>query len=160
MSDKEMSLVLNRTQRAIKAVRNNMGLFRQSKEKTHYENLTKFLRGQISQWKKQSMEQCNFQCVLTGSKDFVVHHIISFNIIVRNFLSTYEIELKDNFEEYTTDELRITANMFVEYHNQHPLGVCIEKNLHMTFHQMYGDINSEEQWNNFVSKFNKGEILH
>ena len=160
MSDEEMAIALNRTRRAIKAVRGAIGLFRQDKEKNHYENLNKFLRGQIHQWKKQSAEECNFQCVLTGSKNFAVHHIISFNIIFKNFISECEIKLKDNFEDYTVDELNNIANVFLEYHNRYPLGVCVEKNLHMKFHQMYGDINNEEQWNIFVEKFNKGEILH
>lgn len=160
MSDEEMATVLHRTRRAIKAVRNEIGLFRQDKEKTHYENLNKFLRGQIHQWKKQSMEECNFQCVLTESKNFAIHHIISFNIIFKNFISECDVTLKDNFEDYTTDELNNIADLFLEYHNKYPIGICIEKNLHMKFHQMYGDINNEEQWNIFIEKFNKGEILH
>lgn len=160
MSDEEMSIVLNRTRRAIKAVRNNIGLFRQDIEKSHYENLTKFLRGQLHQWKKQSAELCDFKCALTGSKDFAIHHIISFNIIVKNFIVEHEVVLKENFEDYTTNELNEIANVFIEYHNSYPLGICIERSLHMKFHQMYGDINNEEQWKIFVDKFNKGEILH
>lgn len=160
MSDDEMAITLNRTRRAIKAVRNEIGLFRQDKEKNHYESLNKFLRGQIYQWKKQSLEKCNFQCVLTGSKDFAIHHVVSFNIIFKNFVLESNIKLKDNFEDYTVDELNDIADLFLEYHNKYPLGVCVEKNLHMKFHQMYGDINNEEQWNIFVEKFNKGEILH
>lgn len=157
-SDEEMAIALNRTRRAIKSVRNNIGLFRQDREKNHYESLTKFLRGQISQWKSESIKKCNFKCVLTGSKDFAIHHIISFNIIIKNFISEHDIILKDNFEDYTANELNEIAEMFIKYHNNYPLGVCVEKNLHMKFHQMYGDINSEEQWNTFVDKFNKGEI--
>lgn len=160
MSDEEISILLGRTRRAIKAVRNNIGLFRQDMEKSHYENLLKFFRGQIYQWKRDSMENCNFQCVLTGSKNFEIHHIISFNIIVKNFLLEYDITLKDNFEDYTTNELNNLSKMFLQYHNTYPLGVCIDKNLHVLFHKMYGDINNEEQWDNFVQKFNEGKILH
>ena len=68
--------------------------------------------------------------------------------------------MRDNFEDYTIDELHEISDIFVEYHSNYPLGVCVEKDLHMKFHQMYGDINNEEQWNIFVDKFNKGEILH
>lgn len=160
MSDEEMALSLSRTRRAIKALRNNLGLFRQDVERCHYEDLTKFLRGQIHQWKKRSMENCNFKCVLTGSKDFAIHHIISFNIIVKDFVSKYDIMLKDNFEDYTVDELNKLSEDFVKYHDKYCLGVCIEKGLHMLFHKMYGDINDEEQWRLFVKKFNEGEILH
>lgn len=160
MSDEEMSLLLNRTRRAIKAMRNNMGFFRQDKEQLHYENLTKFLRGQICQWKKRSMENCNYQCVLTKSKDFAIHHIVSFNIIVKNFISDNNIVLKENFEEYTTNELEQISEMFVAYHDQYPLGVCVERGLHELFHKMYGDINDEEQWVVFVQKFNERKILH
>lgn len=160
MSDEEIAIALKRTRRAIKAMRCEIGLFRQDKEKNHYENLNKFLRGQIYQWKKQSIENCNFQCVLTGSKNFDIHHIVSFNIIFKNFLTAYNIKLKDNFDDYTSDELKDLSDLFIQYHDKYPLGICVEKNLHMKFHQMYGDINNEEQWNIFVEKFNKGEILH
>lgn len=160
MSDQEIALNLKRTQRSIKTMRSNLGLFRQDKEKSHYEDLNKFFRGQIYQWKKDSIEKCDFKCVLTGSKEFAIHHIISFNIIVKNFFCEYDINLKDNFEDYTTTELNKMSEAFIEYHNQYPLGVCIDKNLHMLFHQMYGDINNETQWSIFVKKFNKGEILH
>jgi hypothetical protein len=160
MSDEGMALSLNRTRRAIKAIRNNLGLFRQDIEKSHYEDLTKFFRGQIHQWKKHSMESCNFQCVLTGSKDFAIHHIISFNIIVKDFMSEHDVVIKDNFEDYTVDELNKLSEDFVNYHDKYCLGVCVDKKLHITFHKMYGDINNEEQWNLFVNKFNKGEILH
>lgn len=106
------------------------------------------------------MENCNFQCVLTGSKDFAIHHIVSFNIIFKDFISEYDIVLKNNFADYTVEELNKLSKMFVEYHNQYPLGVCVEKSLHMLFHKMYGDINDEEQWKTFIKKFNEGEILH
>ena len=159
-SDEEMALILHRTSRAIKAVRNELGLFRQDMERLHYEDLVKFFRGRIYQWKKRSMESCNYQCILTGSKKFAIHHVISFNIIVRNFISEYDITLKDNFSDYTTNELENLSKMFVEYHDMYPLGVCIDKNLHITFHKMYGDINDEQQWNIFVQKFYEGKILH
>ena len=159
-SDKEMALVLHRTSRAIKAIRNELGLFRQDVEKVHYENLVKFFRGQIYQWKKCSMENCNYQCVLTGSKTFVIHHVISFNIIVRNFISEYNVTLKDNFTDYTMEELNNLSETFVEYHSTYPLGICVDKSLHMAFHKMYGDINDEHQWNIFVQKFKEGKILH
>lgn len=38
MSDEEIAVSLNRTRRAIKAIRNNIGLFRQDTEKCHYED--------------------------------------------------------------------------------------------------------------------------
>lgn len=160
MSDEEMALSLSRTRRAIKALRNNIGLFRQDIEKCHYEDLAKFFRGQIYQWKKSSMEACNFQCVLTGSKDFAIHHIVSFNTIVKDFLSEHNVVLKDSFEDYTANELSQLSELFVDFHNKYPLGVCIEKSLHMLFHKMYGDINDKEQWEIFARKFNERKILH
>jgi hypothetical protein len=160
MSDEEMALSLNRTRRAIKAMRNNLSLFRQDMEKCHYEDLMKFFRGRIYQWKKDSMEKCNYQCILTGSKDFEIHHIVSFNIIVRNFISEYNIILKENFDDYNVDELDVLSNMFIEYHDTYPLGVCIDKKLHIEFHNMYGDVNNEIQWNDFVQKINERKILY
>lgn len=160
MSDEEMSKSLNRTFRSVKAIRSNLGLFRQDMEKCHYENIIKFFRGRIYQWKKKSMEYCNYQCVLTGSKNFAIHHIISFNIIVRNFISKNDIILKDNFNDYSNDELEMLSDLFIKYHDTYPLGVCVDINLHTKFHKMYGDINDEKQWNIFVNKFNERKVLH
>ena len=42
MSDEEIAIALKRTRRAIKAMRCEIGLFRQDKEKNHYENLNKY----------------------------------------------------------------------------------------------------------------------
>lgn len=160
MSDAEMAVALNRTSRAIKTARNNLGLFRQDIEKRRYEDLTKFFRGQINQWKKDSLQKCNYQCVLTGDKNFDIHHIVSFNVIMSEFITRYDMTLKDCFEDYSLEELNTLAEVFVKHHNEYPLGVCIDKNLHKTFHKMYGYINNEEQWNTFVEKFNEGKILH
>ena len=160
MSDEEMAQSLHRTRRAIKAVRNGLELFRQDKEKCHYEDIIKFLRGQIHRWKKHSVENCNYQCILTKSKDFEIHHVVSFNIIVKNFISEYSPVLKDKFEDYTTNELQEIADEFVNYHDTYPLGICLDKKLHELFHSTYGDINDEKQLNIFIQNFNEGNILH
>lgn len=160
MSDEEIAQKLHRTARAIKATRNNLKLFKQDKNHCHYENLLKFLRGQITQWKKASMEACNYECMITKSKDFEIHHLISFNTIVKEFIDEYNIETKETFEDYSNDELSFIAKSFIEKHNKYPLGVCVEENLHNLFHHIYGDINDEFQWNDFVEKINKGQISY
>lgn len=160
MSDQEIAQKLNRTSRAIKAMRCELFLFRQDKEKTNYQNLSKFLRGQLHQWKKESMEACNYACILTGSKEFEIHHIISFNTIVRNFIDMSSIVVKENFDDYTQDELSEISELFIEEHKKYSLGVCVEKKLHMLFHQIYGDINDQSQWNDFILRFKEGKLSY
>ena len=39
-------------------------------------------------------------------------------------------------------------------HNKYPLGVCIRKDIHDLFHQLYGSGgNTEEQWESFIAKY-------
>ena len=36
-------------------------------------------------------------------------------------------------------------------HSKYPLGICVRKDIHIQFHQIYGSgYNTEQQWNQFI----------
>lgn len=157
MSDLAISKKINRTKRAIKAKRLELGLYHRDLDKLSYPNLNKFFRGQLQEWKNKSMAQCDYKCVLTGSKNFQIHHLYSFSEIMNGFISKFGLDINKKIDEYSSEELYILGKNFVEEHNKYPLGVCIRTDLHSMFHSLYGQTkNSPNQWNCFVSNFKKG----
>lgn len=124
--------------------------------------MSKLLRGQISTWKRLSCEQCGYQCVLTGSKNFEIHHLYSFNKILQEAFERCNEQglLKSyNIEDYTKEELDVIIQLFLDIHETYPLGVCVEKDLHKLFHDIYGTGgNVPEQWDDFVNRYKKGEF--
>lgn len=162
MSDEEIAKVLGKTPVGIKEQKRKLGIYQFNKEYQGYESLSKLLRGQISTWKRLSCEQCGYQCVLTGSKDFEIHHLYSFNKILQEAFEKCNEQglLKSyNIEDYTKEELDVIIQLFLDIHETYPLGVCVEKDLHKLFHDIYGTGgNVPEQWDDFVDRYKKGEF--
>lgn len=158
LSDYEISKILNKNEMSIKDRRNLLGLYKTDKSMQKYKKLKKLFRGQIWSWKQKSAEQCNFQCVLTGSSEFHIHHLYGFNDIFVAFVKSNNI-ISENVDDYSFDELQSLCTMFVEYHNQYPLGVCVRPDLHMLFHDIYGKHNNTpEQWEKFKNDYQNQSI--
>lgn len=159
-SDEQMAEVLKRTKRSVKDVRNRLGLHRKNDDYTCYSCFDKLFRGQISGWKQESMKQCNYQCVLTHSKSFQVHHLINFKTILNEAYSIMEeagMLKSSNIEDYSKDEIEQMIDLFKTVHSTYPLGVCVRKDLHDLFHTIYGRWgNTEQQWNQFVADYKNG----
>ena len=126
------------------------------KSKKTYENITKYIRGNIYEWKSNSMKACNYECVLTKSKEFEIHHLYRVNKIVNDIFNKYNLEYKE-FNEYTENELNNILQLFVLEQSKYPLGECIRKDLHVLFHSLYGQYNTtEEQWIQFKNDYTNG----
>lgn len=155
--DKIMAEKLGRTFRSIKYKREELGLYRQNFEDKSYPSLSKYLRGQNQEWKKNSLVSCNFQCILTGSKNFEIHHLYGVSNIINDVLNKYPQYKDFSFSEYSHNDLLFLTNKFFEEQNKYPLGVCIEKKLHILFHSMYGQYyNTPEQWYQFCNDYKIG----
>lgn len=147
---------INKTKNAVKRMRNLLGFHRQNKDQRTYENISKYIRGNIYDWKKESMESCGFKCVITGSKIFDIHHLYPVNKMINNIFETNNIAWK-SFTEYTQEELDLIMSLFIDEQSKHPLGVCVDKNIHMLFHHLYGQYNTTEaQWNQFKEDYING----
>lgn len=56
-----------------------------------------------------------------------------------------------NFDSLVIDRV---LEIVGENSDKYPLGVCIRKDIHDLFHQLYGSGgNTEEQWESFIAKY-------
>lgn len=160
MTDVEIAEVLGKPLCGVQEQRRRMGLYYLNKDYSNYENLQKFFRGHIQNWKNKSMEQCGYQCVLTGDNDFDIHHIIGFNTILKEALdemTSLGITIHTDICYYSKEELDEILLLFNRIHDKYPLGVCIRKDIHVLFHSIYGSGgNTEQQWNQFVKDYKDG----
>jgi hypothetical protein len=154
--DEILALNINKTKNAVKRKRNLLGLHRQDKLQRTYENITKFIRGNIYDWKQNSMKKCNYQCVLTKSKEFEIHHLYPVNKMINNIYVQNKIEWK-NFNDYSQLELDKILSLFITEQNKYPLGECVRPDIHKLFHRLYGQYNTTiEQWEQFKKDYKNG----
>lgn len=161
MTDAEMAKTLNKPLCGIREQRTKLGIYHINRDYSGYENISKLLRGQIQSWKNASMEKCNYQCVLSGSKDFVIHHLYGFNMIVQEVFHVLDDDgllHGDDLHDYTTSELDHMIEVFHTVHDKYPLGVCVRKDIHDLFHVIYGSgCNTKGQWEVFVNNYYDGK---
>lgn len=155
--DRFISEELNKTFRSVKWKREELGLYRQNMESNSYSTLSKYLRGQNQKWKKDSMKASNYKCILTGSKNFEIHHLYGVSNIITDILNKYDYYKDKPFEDYSDEDLSFILSKFLEEQNKYPLGECIDKKLHVLFHSMYGQYyNTPEQWEQFKKDYRNG----
>jgi predicted nucleic acid-binding Zn-ribbon protein len=99
--------------------------------------LANLLKGEILEWRKKSMELCNYQCVFTGSKDFEIHHLYGFTMIVKECLNNLSLSGKRLFDFTSEDILNIIIEL-KKLHEYYPTGICLRKDLHVLYHQKFG----------------------
>ena len=161
-TDEEIANKLNKSIHGIKDQRYRMNLYYEDTNYGNYKTIPLLFRGQIWEWKRLSMEKCNYKCIFTGSTDFDIHHIFGFNIITGitfDKLSEDGILKDDCLDSYSKDELDYMIDVFKDIHSQYPIGVCVRKDIHNLFHRIYGSGgNTENQWNNFVKRYNEHEF--
>jgi len=121
--------------------------------------LKAYLSKFIVQWKKDSMENSNYKCVISGKRFEDIHHVQSFNSLLKESLKELGFELKNTIGEYDGDQIALLINKLVEVHYRYPLGIPLTKKCHVKFHKIYGmGDNTPEQWNDFMDKIKSGKI--
>ncbi len=117
--------------------------------------LNRRLRTVLYKWKKDSEKLCNKKCILTGSGDYQIHHLYSFDAIIKNILNELNLEIKNI---YSGEEFLKIKNKILEYHEDN-LGVCISSKLHTLFHKLYLKYNNTpEQFEEFKQRYYDGEF--
>lgn len=155
--DKIMAIKLNRAQRSVQWKRLELGLYRRDMNSNTYTTLSKYLRGQNQKWKNDSMKNCDYKCVLTGSKNFEIHHLYGVSNMIEDIFVQNNILYKESLSDYTNEELSFILDKFLEIQSTYPLGECIDKKLHILFHSLYGQYyNTPEQWRRFKDDYLKG----
>lgn len=67
------------------------------------------------------------------------------------------IDIKENFSDYSDEELNKFVEAFIDLQAYYGEYVCITESVHKLFHGNYGyGDNTMEQWNEFVEKYNSG----
>ena len=153
MSDEKIGCALNRNPGGIQNKRLQLGLSRYDIRESSYDLIT-YLRGQLFNWKQESMKNCNYKCVISGNRFDNIHHIYGFNLIFEEFISTYNVKIYKSILSYTKEELNLITKNFLKIHNKYPLGVCLTKEIHEEFHKIYGyGRNTTDQWNEFKKQY-------
>lgn len=120
--------------------------------------LNRYFRSILEKWREKSKQNCRFKCVLTGSENYQVHHLYSYNNIIKDCLNELDLEVSDNIGFYTDLELLNLKQKILDKHEE-LLGVCIDEKLHILFHQEYGKTdNTPEQFEEFKSRLKDGEF--
>lgn len=160
MTDREMEKHLGKPLRSVTTKRISMGLLRM-KEKSSYIDLSEYVRRNNLEWKKESMINCGYKCFLTGERFDDIHHIYSLNLILNETLESLNIQIMPTMDDYSKEELKDILDTFRELQKQYPVGVCLQKEIHTLFHNIYGyGNNTPEQWYEFVSDFKNGKYIH
>ena len=101
--DKLIAKDLGKSFYAVKAKRQKLGLFRQDKNSNSYPTLSKYLRGHNQKWKLDSMKASDYKCVLTGSKQFEIHHLYGVSNMISDILNKYGLS---SFKPVALDSIR------------------------------------------------------
>jgi len=108
------------------------------------------LRKKIEPWKRDSMINCGFKCMITGERFDIIHHLYGFTQILNETLEECNFPIYENVNQYNDDEIKQIEEKCLELHYKHGLGVCITKDLHNEFHNIYGyGNNNPEQFDEF-----------
>ena len=154
MTDEEIAESLGRSVDSIRGKREILKLLRPV-EKGVYDYLSEYIRKHNRQWKKDSIRNCNFQCVITKGRFQAIHHLYGMNLILKETLLELNIVEKEHFKDYTEDELSIIVDKFLEVQSRYPLGLCLSKEIHKDFHDKYGyGNNTPEQFEKYLQENN------
>ena len=122
--------------------------------------LHNFLRAKINNWKKDSLKYYDFKCVISGQKHsrLEVHHIYSFESILKETLNELTLPIYSSVSEYSDDELKMIEQLLVDKHNEYGYGVPLLPDIHALFHNIYGKgNNTQEQFTEFSTNFISGK---
>lgn len=112
--------------------------------------LREYLRARIQEWKTDSINFCKNKCIITGEEFDAVHHLYGFDKILEETLNETQIPLYEEINQYSNAELRLLEDTCLKLHYKHGLGVCLTKEIHEEFHNMYGyGSNTKEQFEEF-----------
>lgn len=157
MTDKQIGEILGRSATSINNFRYRNGIVKLY-EKSSYNDLSEYVRRNNLEWKKNSIINCNYKCILTDNRFDDIHHIYSLNLILNETLSKLGIKIKKSMDDYTDKELKNILKVFRINQSKYPLGVCLSKDIHALFHNMYGyGYNTQEQWDEFAYNFKCGK---
>lgn len=117
------------------------------------------LRSETKMWQKDSMEFCNYHCVITGGNYNNVHHTLSFRDIVDIAFEETHLEIREKVMDYSEEEFAELKNIIKQLHEIFGYGACLQKDVHKLFHDEYGYLNfTPYDFLDFVYRIDCGEF--
>ena len=112
-----------------------------------------YLRGKMKGWKKESLSNFGYKCVVAGTnKDLVIHHIKPFHQLRDEMFKELNIPIYKTVGEYTQDKLDCMVEVMKEKH-RNVLGVPMERDIHTLFHKKYGYKTDLDDFKQFKTRY-------
>jgi len=124
--------------------------------------LRPYIKCTLGEWKKSSMEQCNYKCVacLEPHTFSDIHHLYPLSNIIEDALVELGYIEKDRMIDYGEKNIQKIVSKVLEIHSKHPLGACLCKKSHKAFHKIYGKTNNTpEEFYEFIEKIKNKKII-
>ena len=120
-----------------------------------------YFRKHIKEWKKEVAKKYNYKCALTGSKtDCVVHHLTSFNTLIKEAAQEVGLPLLRKIGDYTKEQFALLEKAVLAKHTIDN-GILLQRKVHNKFHNIYGKgNNSPEQFSDFVKNYYKDLVIN
>lgn len=114
----------------------------------------------LKMWKEDSLKYWQYRCIISNSqKNLEIHHIVSFNTLLKMVFEQTNIQIKENLIDYTEEELNILERKLLQLHYYYGFGVPIRKDLHKKFHSIYGyGDNTKTQLQDFEHIYAYGDV--
>ncbi|WP_231169855.1 hypothetical protein [Clostridium botulinum] len=119
--------------------------------------LNKRYRSSIGFWRKRTEKECNYKCILTGNTQYDIHHLYSYNSIIKDAMVNLKIPISNKIIK----DGKLSIQLKEEIKRLHKIykGVCIHSDLHILFHIEYGKENNiENQFEEFKKRYYNGEF--
>ena len=154
MTDYDMGVILGHSKESIKNRRNRLGLHR-PKDRSKYSGASEFFRKYNTDWKRDSMIACEYKCAVTGNRFDDIHHLMSLNKILEDACLSIGLAVEDFDPNYASDDEKSNfVNAVKMEQAKYPLGVCLSKEVHTQFHNIYGyGDNTPDQFYQFISEY-------
>lgn len=148
-------------ERKLNMSRNNCGK-NNNAWKGGYTHLKAYFRGCLYEWKMASLKETEYKCYFTNenNNDIQIHHIYkNFTDIMYETFKVCKLDMRNNMDTYTNEELVALRSKFIELHFKYGLGVPMREYIHRTFHCLYKSINNTyEQFEEFKERYYSGEL--
>ena len=150
MTDEEIGKCLGRSKDSVRGKRFIEKLYHPVNQGT-YNYLSEYIRKRNKKWKKDSAKYCYYKCVITGKRFQEIHHLYGMNLILQETLRDLDYPEDIIIEKLSDIDLDLILNHFYEVQDKYPLGICLTKEIHKEFHDIYGyGDNTPQQFNEFL----------
>lgn len=117
------------------------------------------LRSETKEWQDESMEFCNYHCIITGGGFDNIHHTVAFRDIIDEVFDNTKIDIKNRVMDYSDIDFMLLREETKYLHQIYGYGACLCKDVHKLFHDIYGYTNfTPYDFLDFIYRIDCGEF--